>query len=402
MIPKIAWKNIWRSRSRSLIVIGSVVAGVWAFIYMMAFVRSMSDGYINNAVRFQTSHLQIHNPKFVDDKDVKYILQPTILKQVEQLPEVKASSIRSLATGMIRSSRATRGITIKGIDPQKEIAISPIDKNIVEGTYLSEEKNHEILISQALAKKLKVKLRKKIVLYFQDINGEVVTGSFRIKGFFKTSNKQYDEANVYIKRRELNTYLGNPEAAHEISVLLKHKEDIPLVQKELSIEFPDLLVQNYTEIAPDINLFESQMYVVSIIMLFIFMLALVFGIVNTMLMAILERTHELGMLMAIGMARIKLFWMIVLETLFLSVIGAPVGMLLGWLTVSWSKSKGIDLSSFSKGAEQFGLDTVIYPQLEFNIIVQLTIAVFLTAIVAAIYPAIKAVRLQPLEAIRNN
>jgi len=402
MISKIAWKNIWRSRSRSFVVIGSVVIGVWAFIFMMGFTTSMSKGYVNNAVRFQTSHIQLHNPAFKEDKEVKYTLDPSVYDEIAKMPEVKSSGIRSLANGMIRSSQASRGITIIGVEPKQEEELTQLSEKIVEGEYFQEGKQHEILISKKLAENLKVKLRKKIVLYFQDLTGEVVTGSFRIVGLFDIGNKNVDLGNVLVTRSELNRYLGNPDAAHEIAILLKDKDQsLEKMKAELTQNYPNLKVEDYTQLSPEIKVIESHIYTISIFMLFIFMLALIFGIVNTMLMAILERTHELGMLIAIGMSRWKLFLMIVLETIYLSIIGAPFGMLLGWATVSWYGNKGIDLSSFSKGVQQFGMDTIIYPELELNIIIQLTIAVAVTAVLASLFPAIKAIRLQPLDAIHR-
>ena len=137
------------------------------------------------------------------------------------------------------------------------------------------------------------------------------------------------------------------------------------------------------------------------VVIFIVMLALIFGIINTMLMAVLERTKELGMLMAIGMKRLQVFSMILVETLFLTMIAAPVGLFLGYLTVSYYGSKGIDLSAYSKGMEKFGMSDQVYLSLDFSSFIMVTIAVAITATLAALYPAIKATRLKPIEAMRT-
>ena len=154
-------------------------------------------------------------------------------------------------------------------------------------------------------------------------------------------------------------------------------------------------------ISPELNLFNEQMSSSTGIITAIIMLALIFGIINTMLMAVLERTKELGMLMAIGMNKGKVFLTIVFETLLLSMIGAPIGMLLGWLTIMATNRTGIDLTSYQKGLEQFNMSGMVYPSLTPDTYVTVAFAVFITALLASIYPARKAVKLRPVEAMRK-
>ena len=131
------------------------------------------------------------------------------------------------------------------------------------------------------------------------------------------------------------------------------------------------------------------------------MLALIFGIINTMLMAVLERYRELGMLMAVGMNKAKVFVMIMLETLLLGLISAPIGMLIGYLLVLMTRRNGINLSAYSDGMAEFGMSSMVYPSLETGVYWQLAIAVLLTTILGALYPAYKAIKLKPVEAIRK-
>ena len=131
------------------------------------------------------------------------------------------------------------------------------------------------------------------------------------------------------------------------------------------------------------------------------MIALVFGILNTMLMAVLERFKELGMLMAVGMARIKVFGMVLLETIFIGILGAPIGLLLGWSTMFYYTQVGIDLSAYSEGLESFGYSSILYPYIENSTYWTIAVAVIITAFVGAIYPAWKAVKLKPVEALHK-
>jgi len=206
---------------------------------------------------------------------------------------------------------------------------------------------------------------------------------------------------VVVQQKDINRLIGKTNVAHEIAIQINDTDNLIPIQNELKAKLPNLLIENYKEISPDIALYESQIGISSAIFLTIFMLALIFGIINTMLMAVLERSKEIGMLMAIGMNKRKIFGMIITETLLLGLIGAPLGMLIGWLSVNYFNKNGIDLSNFADGFEQFGMSTIIRPELSMEIYLQLVFAVFITALLASIYPALKAVRLKPLDAMHK-
>ncbi|MCB0637413.1 MAG: ABC transporter permease, partial [Lewinella sp.] len=265
----------------------------------------------------------------------------------------------------------------------------------------SEEARNPILLSRDLAEKLGVHLRSKVVLTFQDLDGNITAGAFRIAGLFELGNNYLNEGVVYVLRKDINRLLGAEGIAHETALFLHRIDDIDGVQQEAQELFPDLKVETYREISPDVELYEGQIQASATIFMVIIMLALLFGIINTMLMAVLERYRELGMLMSIGMNKGRVFSMIVLETLMLALVALVPGLLLGWGSVAWMSSTGIDLSAFAGGMKEFGMSQVVYPELQTEIYIQLALAVGLTAIIGALYPAWKAIRLRPVEAIRK-
>lgn len=403
MIFKIAWLNIWRSPLRSFVVLGSVMIGVWALISLLSFSFGMVKSYVNNAIRIQTSHIQLHNPAFKDDQEVKFFIENPAdqLAKIRKIEYVQAATARSVVNGMLATTRGTRGVAIRGVVPETETTVTKFTDKITEGSYFESDKKNQILISERLAEKLKLKLRKKVVLQFQDLNGEIVAGAFRIVGLFNTENTPFDEANIFVVQNDVNRLLGNENIAHEIAIYLNDPADLEPAQAALKAAFPNELVENYREISPDINLYESQIGVSATIFIVIFMLALIFGIINTMLMAVLERTKELGMLMSIGMNKPRVFGMVVFETVLLGFIGAPIGLFFGWLTVQHFTTAGLDLSAFAGGMEQFGMSTIVYPDLDTGIYIQLGLSVVVTAILASLYPAYKAIKLRPVEAIRK-
>lgn len=409
MIPILAWRNLWRNPTRTLVLIGAIALGVWAGLFMTGFATGMIKSYISNAIDQIVSHIQIHHPKFSEDQDVKFMLdQPDqYAAEIAQREEVKAVVVRTLATGMISSAKGARGIKVKGINPEQESAVTGLDQRIVEGEYFAGKRKNELLISRAIAEKLKVKIRSKLVLNMQDLEGEITPAAFRVVGIFHTGNKPFDEGHVFVQRKDLNRLLTltsgdqvDPTSlGHEIAMLLHDTKNIPTVQA--AITKPDWKVENYREISPDLELYESQMEFVSTIYLSIIMLALTFGIINTMLMAVLERIRELGMLMGIGMNKLKVFLMIMLEAVFLGAVAAPIGLLLGSLTIYFLGQSGLDLSMYSDSLEMYGMSPIVYFDVPSKVYWQIPVFVACTAILAALYPAYKAIKLKPVEAIRK-
>ena len=403
MILAIAWRNIWRNKTRSWVVIGSILVGIWAILFMLSFSFSLAKGYVEKSIRYQTSHIQLHHPDWIEDKEVKYMLSngEEVLRSIENLPNIQTAVIRTNVNGMVRSSRGARGTMIKGVRPSEEAKISQMDQKITQGSYFTEKRRNEIIIAEKLAEKLKLKLRKKLVLQFQDASGDIVAGSFRVVGLFSTANTQYDESFVMVNQKDLNRILGEENASHELAVFLDKAELLDSTMTLLKSQFPDLSIRNYREISPDVKLYETQIDTSATIFIFIFMLALIFGIINTMLMAVLERNKELGMLMALGMNKPRVFSMIVLETLLLGFIALPLGLAASWLSIKHFSKVGIDLSAFSQGIEQFGIDTIIYNYLPNDQYLTMAMAVLMTALLGSLYPAVKAIKLKPVEAMRK-
>lgn len=409
MLPILAWRNIWRNPTRSFVVIMAIALGIWAGLTLTGFATGMVQDYIKNNISNVVAHIQIHDPDYARERDVRKYLKnyEELAKWLKSNPEVNRYSPRTLATGMASSANGSRGVTIKGVWPKLEAAISDLEDNVREGTYFEAERKNQVLIGQKLADKLKVKLLSKLVLTFQDLDGTITSGAFRVVGIYYSGNTPFDEANVFVPAIDLQNLLrapgqnGSEPLIHEVALLCSSVDAIPQVEQQLRRAFPQALAENYRKLAPELQVYESQMKSVAFIYLGIIMLALIFGIVNTMLMAVLERFRELGMLMAIGMNKGRVFGMIILETLLLSLVGAPLGMALGMLTVEYFRAKGLDLSAFSSSLNKYGLSNVVHFYLAPEVYWQAAVMLAITALLAALYPAFKAIRLNPAEAIRK-
>jgi len=404
MLVKLAWRNIWRNKLRSLVVVISIGLGIWALLFLLSFNQGMIQNYIEDGINTQTSHLQVHNPKFKADKELKYFIEnpENVSNALASDPAIDKFSSRILSSGMVASSKNGLGVNIMGIDVEAEKKISNLSERLIDGSYLPEGKKNAILIGAKTAEKLGVKIKSKVVLTFQDVNQEITSAAFRVFGIYETNNAKFDETNVFVRKKDLARLTNLPEyTVHEFAVLVNDLSIVEETTQALQEKFPAQLVESYTTLRPDLALFESQSKLSLIIMTTIFMLALIFGIINTMLMAVLERMKELGMLMAIGMNKTKVFFMIVLETIMLAMIGGPIGMILAWLTIVMVGDKGFDLSAWGDGMKEFGIATIIYPTLSFSSYLVVGFAIMLTAVIASIYPARKAVKLKPVQALRT-
>ena len=264
------------------------------------------------------------------------------------------------------------------------------------------KKKNAIVISKALAEELKVKIKSKIVLTFQDYNGEITGAAFKVIGLFKTNNSPWDKMYVFVRDADLRKVVEIPKGqSHEIDILLNDYEQASVISADLQSDFPELLSEDWAEIQPYLSFISEYMDIYMGIFIAIILAALGFGIVNTMLMVILERTKELGMLMGIGMNKKRIFLMIMFETILLALIGAFVGEIISMILINYYGKTGIEISSMAEGMESVGYSAISYPLLEPFRYLQITMMVILTGIIASIYPAVKALKLHPAEAIRT-
>ena len=404
MLAQLAWKNIWRNKVRSLVVITSVALGLWAGSFIMAYAFGMIEQRLEDAIESEISHIQIHHPKYQKDNDPKFFISNSMqmVEKISNTEGVKAVSGRVLVLGMINSPTASSGGKLIGIDPSMENNLTKLESLLSEGEYLNNGDRNKVLIGEKLARKLKVKLRSKVVLTFQDAEKNIVAGAFRIKGIYKSHNAAIEELNIYTLGKDMASLLGDGTQYHEVALLVEDPEQLDVVKERLMNTYSKMKVESWKELSPELNIMIETLDQSMMIFLVIILVALSFGIVNTMLMAVLERVREIGMLMAIGMNKIRLFGMISLETIFMVMIATPVGLLLAYLTIEYLGKYGMDLSGmYGEGYAQYGFKSMIYPTLAGEYYLQIMVLVFITAILSSIYPAITALRLNPVAAIRK-
>jgi len=404
MLVQIAWRNIWRNKTRSFVVIGSIVIGLWASVFILAFAWGLYKNNIDESVNRQLSHIQIHHPEFTNQQESKYVIKnsDSILSILQKEDLVQAASARSITQGMITSPTTVAGVTIYGISPKAEIKQIGLNENLIEGDYFASGKGNEIFIGEKLTKKLKIKLRSKVVVTFTDIHSNIVSAAFRVGGIYKSKNLSLDEVNVYVQKQSLDKLLDlQPSESNELAILLKDEAALESYKTDVKQLVPNGKVEDWKDLSPHLEMVIESFNLYTYIITGIILLALTFGIVNTMLMSVLERIRELGMLMAIGFNKRKIFSMIMLETFFLTLIGCPLGLFIGWLSILILGTYGINIAIFSEGLASYGFSSIIYPELDNQIYWIVAIMCLITALLSAIYPAYRALQLNPAESIRK-
>jgi ABC-type lipoprotein release transport system permease subunit len=342
----------------------------------------------------------------MQDESVRFWIPDAdaVIQSIKSIPAVSSWCTRIKATGMASTAHSGNGIMINGINPEQEKQVTALYKTLIEGSYFEKESRiPSIIISQKLSEHLKADLGKKIVLTTAALDGETAQALFRVEGIFKTSNSMYDEMNVFIEAPQLQRMV-DPEGniVSEIAIRTHNDKDIKPVISELQSKYGDLSIVSWRELSASLVAIMAMMDQFGYIMIMIILLALTFGIVNVMLMAILERKRELGMLMAIGMNKSRVFLMIMMETIFMSMTGAVIGIVLASGSIALTNRSGIDFASYAEGFEAYGYSAHVFPVIEGSFYVILGVMVIIAAMLASIWPARKALKLQAAEAVRDD
>ncbi|MDX2362589.1 MAG: FtsX-like permease family protein [Crocinitomicaceae bacterium] len=403
-ILKIAWRNVWRNKLRSGVVFASVVMGIWAGLFVVSLSIGMMDQSKRSTIESQVSHLKIHSTEFIKDEKLMNNIDPSTLTALEEFlnsdDRVKSFTERTVIDGTVTTAHGFKNVKIIGVDPEMEQLVTTIYDRLDTGSYFSQVKNNPILIGRSLGDDLKLDAGKSVNLSFMTIDTNSVSIGFKAEGVFSSGNGSFDKMNVFVKRDDLNALLMCDNYIHEFAVMCNTIEDAALLADAINAQFPDIEARPWNVVSPELGYTDEMMGTSIMIILLIIIFALTFGIVNTMLMAVLERKRELGMLLCVGMNKRKVFIMIMFETIFLSLAAAPIGLLISWATISYFGNHGINLMDVEDAMYQFGYDPMVYTKLDASVYITITMMIMIAATISSIYPARKALKYNPAEAVR--
>lgn len=396
MMVKVAWKNIWRRPARSLLVITAITLGVWAGIFTMGFYSGLNGRRMQDKIENRLGHLQIHPRQVVDESDPLAVLQDwLVLKHLlDSLPQIKAWSARTSVPGTLSTAHGASIVTLVAVDPAQEQHVTAIHAQVRQGTYFETSRKIPLLVGEKLAHKLHLEVDKSGVLDFQYPESAFQSLKGKVTGIYKTNDSRFDQQFVFTTREALAAQeILSPGQVQEVCILLHHEEDLPPVKKQLAAAAgAGAMVRDWKEVAPELSYIHDYMQLSMSIFMAVVMIAVGFVIINTLLMAVLERSRELKMLQSIGMNRKRVFLLVQLETLFIALAGGPLGALLGWLTIRYWGRAGIHVPSLEEGLSAYGISSSIYPVLNPQYYFLISAGIVIIALLAAVYPSLRAVR----------
>jgi ABC-type lipoprotein release transport system permease subunit len=406
MYLQLAWRNIWRNPRRTAVILTAVIIGVWSMIFLGALMRGIAVGMVKNGIATLTGHIQIHHKGYRDDPSVENsIFNRQVVETAlsESLPPNALWTSRVRVNAIANNARHSSGVTMVGIDPRAEAKISFIGSAISRGRYLAEDDANGILIGEALLEKFETKIGRKLVLMSQDKGQEIASRAFHIVGVFKAEMESTEKQFVFVTRSASQKMLKLGNGISEIAILLSDGYENRDVYKKLKDILPpeQFEVHSWQELLP----FQTAyLKILDGFMWFWFLVVFVamgFGIVNTTLMAVFERMREFGLMKALGM---KPWWIlreVLVESFLLLICGLIVGNLLGFLSIYALSGSGIDLSALAAGAEYAGMSRIIYPAIAAKDVWVANLTVLLLGILVSLYPAIKASRFTPVQALAH-
>jgi len=406
LLTSLSWRNLWRNYRRTLITFSSIGVGVWAMIVLASLMQAWAMSTFNASINTLTGHAQIHAEQYLQDPNIDYRLNMPDEKQIQLLNSniVKAWSVRVRVPAIVQSERENSPVMLVGINPKTENNLSFIPDSISKGAYLDDKSSPGILLGKKLAKRLRTDINKRVVILSQGPNGDIKERGFRVTGIYEVEQEDTETQYAFVSLGKAQNMLTIDNTISEISFVLHdltELDDFINHYKALNIQQKIKLdIKSWSELEPfTLALLDMTSGTIALLTVIMFVL-IAFGLVNTLLMAVYERTREFGLLQALGMKPSYILLMILIESTFLMGIGVIVGTILSLSTIQLF-SDGLDLGALAEGSTMFGAGRVMYPEINWLQSSAIAMFVWLMGIVTSLYPAWRASREVPVETINK-
>jgi ABC-type lipoprotein release transport system permease subunit len=403
-LSTLAWRNLWRNHRRTLIMLAAIAIGVWAMIFMAALMRGMTDQMVRNGLQTLPGEVQLHQRDYRRDPSVVNSMSPPSgeLLAVLQSAPVTAWAGRVRVPAVISSERASRSVTLLGVDPTAEQALGSLPRDLLQGRGLEGEDDRGLVIGASLARRLETGLGKRVVVMSQDPDNDVVERGARIVGIYRGRLQGDEDRFVYAGRAVIQELLGIGQQISEIAATGDDYRRVgdwyPAVAAAAGSALEAL---TWTELDPFLGSMLAVQDGFTLVFMVVVFLALSFGLVNTLVMAVFERVREIGLMQALGMRPGLILGQIMLESLFLLCLGLVLGNLLAVLSIA-PLADGIDISSVAQGMEMMGMSATLYPVLHIQDMLMSTAVVITLGLLASLAPAWRASRLDPVTALTRD
>ncbi|MBN1993653.1 MAG: ABC transporter permease [Anaerolineae bacterium] len=407
---QLAWRNMWRNWRRTLIATVAIVMSMILLIFMQAFMDGTDQAIYGNMVRLYGGNVLIHAPGY-RDKASRLPMLPlenaeAVLAVVRDQPNVEAAFRRINTGGLVSNRDASQAVNITAIEPQIEAPVSLAAENIVAGRFLTPEDGDNIVIGQALADYLNVSVGDRVSLIGRRKDESMRQRSMTIVGIFDLGLGDAEKSLVYMNLPTAQTLYNLRGQETEVAVILEKIGQENAFINAIASKLPDYEVDSLYTLRPEFGEALATDRMIGLLTGGIMLLMGGIGILNLMLMAVFERTREMGVLAAMGMKGRQVMALFVLEGAFIGLVGAVIGCIASWLLVMAVGRTGIDFSAFVEDLENAGeiyalMGDHLYPHISGTIIVLYGLAAVIVGALAALYPAWQASKNEPAESLHH-
>ena len=401
----LAWRNIWRNPRRSVLTILAIIFASGLLVFMLSFQFGAYEDMIDSSVRLSTGHLQIQPEGYQNRPEMHKVIENPgpLLERVAALDGVDAVTVRSETFALAAGAKRSRGTTVSGVRPEVERRISTLPGQIRKGRYLQDGDKDVAVIGALGAERLQIDIGDECTLIGQGRDGSVAATVVRIVGIFQTGIDEFDRTTMQIPYSDFDLVFSMEGSAHRLVIITKNlADDGPVAGTVRGMEeAAELAVLTWDELTPGLRQSIELDLIGGIIMYAILVIVVAFSILNTFFMAIIERTREFGVLMAIGTKPLRLVKIMLLESLAMTCVGLLAGMILGTAATLFFSYYGIGMGDSSELLAQYGIADRLYPRLSLlSILIGPAIICVVTSITAMI-PTLKIVNMRPVAALRS-
>ena len=405
IILRLAWRNLWRHSRRTWLTIGAMVFSNTLLVFMISFQFSMYGLMIDNTLQVFSGHMQIQAPGYVDDQKMRQIV-PDVLPLAQRMRKelgIESIAARGWAFGLASSDVRSYGIGIYGVEPEFEANVSNIPGLIKDGQFLRQGDAMEIVIGRMLARNLRVDVGDELTILGSGLDGSFAAAVVTIVGIFESGVKEIDRNIAEMPLGAFQDVFYMNGSGHQVVFLAPTLDEAPMVQDKVAAMLPDdLVVHDWNALQPGLKQAIQADMSSAFFMYGILVILVAFSVLNTQLMSVLERTHEFGVVMALGMKPGRLGRLVMLETALMGSLGFLLGALAGTLLTYWFSVNGLSYPGMEEMVANFNLPGRVYPQVSLMKTVFGPAVVFIFTLLAAVYPAWRLRRLHPVEAMRAN
>ncbi len=400
----LAWRNLWRNPRRTGLILMAVVIGVWLMVFVSAYSRGLLVEMVHNSINTLTGHIQIHARGYLDDPSPRHSFAITDAVRTaldRDLPAGSRWAPRVRLDTVVTTARHAGGVTLVGVDYARERGVSFVPDIIPPAEFPGPGDPDGIVVGQALLKRFKTRVGHKLILTARAANGQVVSRAFRICGVYRSQFEATEKQYAFCRLDTARRFFGLGNAVSEIAVMLPNMNAADSVSAALRARLGGqaLTVNDWMDLLPTIRAYIEIWNVYLYVWDLIVFIAMAFGLINTLLMAVYERMREFGLVRALGMTPRQVLRGVLVEAAVLLFCGLAAANLLAWATVAYFAHHGINMGAFASGAEYFGISPVIRPMLSWPDVLTANFMTLVLGLVVSLYPAWKAGRFPPIQAI---